>query len=290
MSKMVKSYLSMGSNIGNKLYYLMEALIMIDGISEVKLTKVSSFYETAPWGYTDQDSFYNIAAEVETSLLPMELLKKLQDVENKLQRRREVRWGPRTIDIDIIFYDDLKVETGSLILPHPRYRERKFVLAPLYEVYNKREELLKYIRDDRSEIEKIMPNILISSCLLGRECTYRGDSNKKWIFDVIDKVRYVEVCPEVEGGLSTPRTPAERLDEAVITRDGLDVTEEFLRGAHAALDIAKENQCSVAVLKAKSPSCGKGYIYDGTFSGKLTKGMGVTTELLEKNDIKVIAV
>ena len=240
MSREIKAYLSLGSNMGNKLYYLMEALIAIDAMEKVTLARVSSFYETAPWGFTDQDTFYNIAVEVRTDLLPFELLRKLQGVEDKLQRKREVRWGPRTIDIDIVFYDNLIIDTEELVVPHPRYRERKFVLAPLYEIYDKREKLLKYLKSDESEIKKITPNILISSCLLGEECTYRGDSNKKKIFDVIDKVNYIAVCPEVEGGLSIPRPPAERVGDRVVDKDGRDVTEAFITGAEKALITAKK--------------------------------------------------
>jgi len=289
MNREVRAYLSMGSNIGNKLYYLMEGLLMIDSLEGVKLSQVSSFYETEPWGYTEQDTFYNIAVEIRTTLLPFELLRKLQELETKLHRKREVRWGPRTIDIDIIFYDNLTLHIEELTLPHPRYQERKFVLAPLYEVYNNKAELLKYLRRDRSEIRKITPRVLVSSCLLGEECTYRGGSNKKDILDRISKVEYIKVCPEVVGGLSTPRTPAERQGEKVVTAAGEDVTAQFLKGAQLTLESAVANKCSVAIMKAKSPSCGKELIYDGTFSGSLTEGQGVTVELLERNNIKVIA-
>lgn len=289
MNREVRAYLSMGSNMGNKLYYLMEGLLMIDALKGVRLIQVSSFYETEPWGYMDQDTFYNIAVEVRTNLLPFELLRKLQEVEAKLHRKREVRWGPRTIDIDIIFYDNLTLHMEELTLPHPRYRERKFVLAPLYEVYNNKAELLKYLRRDKSQIKKVTPRILVSSCLLGEKCTYRGGSNKKDILDVIGNVEYIGVCPEVDGGLSTPRTPAERQGERVVTATGEDVTVQFMKGAQVALETAVANNCSVAIMKSKSPSCGKGLIYDGTFSRKLTEGQGVTAELLEKNNIKVIA-
>lgn len=289
MNREVRAYLSMGSNIGNKLYYLMEGLLMIDALEGVRLTQVSSFYETEPWGYTEQDTFYNIAVEVRTTLLPFELLRKLQEVETKLHRKREVRWGPRTIDIDIIFYDDLTLHIEELTLPHPRYHERKFVLAPLYEVYNNKAKLLKHLRRDTSEIRRIVPKILVSSCLLGEKCTYRGGSNKKDILDIIGKVEYIGVCPEVDGGLPTPRTPAERQGDRVVTAVGEDVTAQFVRGAQVALETALANKCSVAIMKAKSPSCGKDLIYDGTFSGRLTEGQGVTVELLEKNNIKVIA-
>lgn len=289
MNKEVRVYLSMGSNMGNKLYYLIEALIMIDQLEKVTLTKVSSFYETEPWGYTDQDTFYNIAVEVRTTLLPFDLLRKLQNIETKLERKREVRWGPRTIDIDIICYDNLSIKTPDLNLPHKMYRERKFVLVPLYEVYMNKEDLLKYIRKDSSKIEKVVPKVLVSSCLLGENCTYRGDNNKKRILDIIDTVEYIKICPEVEGGLPTPRTPAEIVGERVLTKDGIDVTKEFLKGAQISLEIAKINKCTLAIMKSKSPSCGSGMIYDGTFSGKLIEGSGITSVKIGKN-IKVISI
>ena len=97
----------------------------------------------------------------------------------------------------------------------------------------------------------------------------------------------IPVCPEQLGGLSTPRIPSERRGERVVNRAGEDVTSQFIRGAEEALRIAKLYGCQVAVLKERSPSCGCGRIYDGTFSGKLTDGDGVTAELLRREGIKV---
>lgn len=288
MNKEVRAYLSMGSNIGNKIYYLVEGLVKIDALEGVRLTKVSSFYETEPWGYLEQDSFYNIAVEVRTTLLPFELLRKLQNVEKELHRKRDLRWGPRTLDIDIIFYDELSVKTGDLILPHPRYQDRKFVLAPLYEVYNNKDFLLKYLRKDSSKIEKIVPRVLVGSCLLGEDCTYRGDNNKRDILDVITGIEYIKICPEVEGGLTTPRPPAEILKDKVITADGKDVTKEFELGAKKALEAAKENNCTLAIMKARSPSCGCTKVYDGTFTGTLTNGDGITVTELIKNKLDIV--
>ena len=97
----------------------------------------------------------------------------------------------------------------------------------------------------------------------------------------------IPVCPEVLGGLRTPRTPAEIRDERVITKDGRDVTEEYVRGAEETLQIAREKNCRRAVLKERSPSCGSGFIYDGTFSKKLIPGDGITVRLLKKAGICV---
>ena len=135
-----------------------------------------------------------------------------------------------------------------------------------------------------------MPKILVSACLYG-ECTkYNGTNNLlkhplflKWK----NMGELVSVCPEVLGGLPTPRTPSERVGDKVLMRDGRDVTENYNKGAMIALERAKSFGCTAAILKARSPSCGKGRIYDGSFSGNLTDRDGVTAELLIKNGIKV---
>jgi len=132
-------------------------------------------------------------------------------------------------------------------------------------------------------------NVLISACLLGVACRYDGKSVKK--FDptpFLDSYNFIPVCPEIYGGLETPRTPSERVEERVVMKNGKDVTEQFFKGANEALLLCKIFDCKFAVLKEKSPSCGSGLIYDGSFSGRLTKGDGVTAELLKANGITVI--
>ena len=132
--------------------------------------------------------------------------------------------------------------------------------------------------------------ILVSACLLGICCRYDGRGNP---YDAVlsllnrDDITLIPVCPEQLGGMSTPRIPSERRGERVVNRAGEDVTSQFIRGAEEALRIAKLYGCQVAVLKERSPSCGCGRIYDGTFSGKLTDGDGVTAELLRREGIKV---
>lgn len=134
-----------------------------------------------------------------------------------------------------------------------------------------------------------MERILVSKCLAGFNCRYDGGNNLvPAVKDLVDRGLAVPVCPEQLGGLSTPRTPSERRGSRVISKDGDDVTAEFKAGAKAALKIALENNCRVAILKAHSPSCGKGCIYDGQFIGKLVPGSGVTAELLLRNGIKVM--
>lgn len=134
--------------------------------------------------------------------------------------------------------------------------------------------------------------LLVSACLLGEPCRYDGKSSKdEATIEYLKDKEYIEVCPEVLGGLDTPRDPAEKKiidgEVRIVNCTGVDVTKEFLKGAEEALKIAKENKCTKAILKAKSPSCGCGKIYDGSFSGKLIEGNGVTAELLMNNGILV---
>lgn len=133
-------------------------------------------------------------------------------------------------------------------------------------------------------------NILISGCLLGERCRYDGKSKVCPKADNLkEKYNLIPVCPEVLGGLITPRTPCEIQSDRVIDQNGVDKTLEYKKGAEIALALAKENNCHIAVLKSKSPSCGKGHIYDGTFSKTLKEGNGITADLLLENGIKVIS-
>ncbi len=133
-----------------------------------------------------------------------------------------------------------------------------------------------------------MAKILVSNCLLGCECRYKGDGCLcEKILELAKDHTIIGVCPEQAGGLPTPRAPSEIQGDKLITSKGEDVTKQYLRGANTALFLAKLNKVDFAILKAKSPSCGKGIIYDGTFSGKLTSGNGVTAKLLLDNGIPV---
>lgn len=130
--------------------------------------------------------------------------------------------------------------------------------------------------------------LLISACLLGCRCRYDGASKTHPLVDQLAAHHtLVPVCPEQLGGLATPRPPAERRGALVVTREGGDVTEQYRRGAEEALKLCRALGCQAAVLKARSPSCGHGAIYDGTFSGTLVPGDGVTAELLAAQDIPV---
>jgi len=132
-------------------------------------------------------------------------------------------------------------------------------------------------------------NIIISACLLGAGCRYDGKSlHLDRLDELTEKYNLIPLCPEILGGLGIPRSPAERTGDKIIDSAGQDVTGYFYRGAEEALKMARLFNCRYAVLKEKSPSCGYGKIYDGTFSGVLVDGNGVTAELFAKNGIAVI--
>ncbi len=131
-------------------------------------------------------------------------------------------------------------------------------------------------------------NLLISACLLGEPCRYDGRSVPAAPIERLrEKYNLIKVCPEVAGGLPTPRVPSERIGDRVMMRDGTDVTENYKRGAEQALRLAREYGCAKALLKERSPSCGKHRIYDGSFTSTLTDRHGVTAELLLSEGIEV---
>lgn len=142
-------------------------------------------------------------------------------------------------------------------------------------------------------------SVVVSVCLAGIKCRYDGNSSiNSYILGLMEKEKCMLVCPE--SGLSCPRSPAEIVGGSgedvlegrarVISKDGSDVTREFIQGAYETLATVKENNIKVAYLKKRSPSCGYLEIYDGTFSGKLTQGNGVTAALLLKNGIEVVGI
>lgn len=134
-------------------------------------------------------------------------------------------------------------------------------------------------------------HILVSWCLLGEPCRYDGRSVPAEGLNMLRRAGHtlIPVCPEVLGGLSTPRPPAElQPDGRVINREGEDVTAAYLEGAGLALEIARQQGCTLAVLKANSPSCGSNLIYDGTFSGTRIRGQGVAARLIAEAGIPVV--
>lgn len=133
-----------------------------------------------------------------------------------------------------------------------------------------------------------MEKLLISACLLGTACRYDGASKPHALIErLAERYGLVPVCPEQLGGLPTPRPPAERQGGRVVTREGTDVTAQYRRGAEETLRLCRLLGCGAAVLKERSPSCGHGEIYDGTFSGRLAAGDGAAAELLAAQGIPV---
>lgn len=128
------SYVALGSNMGDRFEYLERAVRLVDGHEEMKVVNTSSIYETDPVGYTDQDAFLNMVIKIQTELSPFELLGELNEIEEKLDRKREVKWGPRTIDLDILLYNQENIYSENLTVPHPRMQERAFVMIPLLEI------------------------------------------------------------------------------------------------------------------------------------------------------------
>jgi 2-amino-4-hydroxy-6-hydroxymethyldihydropteridine diphosphokinase len=160
---MVEALLGLGGNVGNVRATLDRAVAMLGEPGDVRLLARSSDYRTPPWGVADQAPFVNAAIAVETSLAPHELLARAQAVERALGRARaqERRWGPRPIDIDILAYDDIALDTPDLTLPHPRLFERAFVLVPLAEIVPERFIAGVRVRDalaklDTAGIEKLV--------------------------------------------------------------------------------------------------------------------------------------
>jgi 2-amino-4-hydroxy-6-hydroxymethyldihydropteridine diphosphokinase len=125
-------YLALGTNLGDRRANLRAALDALP--PRVRVASESHIYETAPWGYTDQPAFLNMAIKAETELPPLELLSHLKQIEARLGRQPTFEYGPRQIDMDILFYDDLIVNEEGLVIPHPRLHERAFVLVPLADV------------------------------------------------------------------------------------------------------------------------------------------------------------
>ena len=132
------------------------------------------------------------------------------------------------------------------------------------------------------------PKLLVSACLLGENCKYSGGNNRNEQVRALERYfQLIPVCPECFGGLPIPREPSEIRDGCVVSKSGVDVTAAFADGAEKTLYIAEEENCGLALLKERSPSCGCGQIYDGTFSRRLTEGDGVTAEALKAHGITI---
>ena len=132
--------------------------------------------------------------------------------------------------------------------------------------------------------------ILVSACLLGLNCKYDGENNRnEKVLEYVKDKEVIPVCPEIFGGLPTPRIPSEIVGDKVLNREKIDVTKEYQKGAEGTLYLAKLFNVKKALLKESSPSCGSNTIYDGTFSKNKKEGMGITAKLLKENGIEIIS-
>ena len=158
-----KVYLSLGSNIGNRQEYIESAIELVGKREGIKILKKSGLYETSPVGYVEQDLFLNAVIKIETDFSEREILKIINKIENELDRKREIRWGPRTIDIDILIFSDKKINETDLIIPHKEMLNRLFVLVPLIEIYDgeyfEKEKIIERIEElvavGNQKIEKL---------------------------------------------------------------------------------------------------------------------------------------
>jgi 2-amino-4-hydroxy-6-hydroxymethyldihydropteridine diphosphokinase len=130
-----EAYVALGANLGERDTSLREALRRLASVPGLELLRISGVYETDPVGYADQPAFLNMAAAVATDLPPAALLRKLLAIEKDMGRVRDIRWGPRTIDLDLLLYEGVSMDTEELTLPHPRMGERAFVLVPLRDIW-----------------------------------------------------------------------------------------------------------------------------------------------------------
>lgn len=131
---MAIAYIGLGSNMGNPVENLRQALQKLNGIKGVEVQAVAGVFRTAPVGYEEQEWFHNTVAEITTELTPHQLLHVLLNIEAQLGRVRTIHWGPRTLDLDLLLYEDQVIEDEQLIVPHPRMVERAFVMVPLAEL------------------------------------------------------------------------------------------------------------------------------------------------------------
>ena len=151
-----RAYLGLGSNLGDKKKYLDDAVKALDSLPGCHVEKVSSYLVTEPYGGVEQDDFLNACLCLKTMLEPEELLEKMHEIEQAAHRERIIRWGPRTLDLDILLYDDLVMDSDDLVIPHVEMHLREFVLKPLAEIAPNRRHpiLLKTTQQLLNELDK----------------------------------------------------------------------------------------------------------------------------------------
>lgn len=131
---LVTAYLGLGSNIGDRISSIRDAISRLAELDDIRIEAISSLYETEPAGYIDQPDFINCVVKIETGYNPYQLLDAVHNIENSMGRIRNIRWGPRIIDIDILLFGNTRIKTDDLEIPHPRMLERSFVMVPLLEI------------------------------------------------------------------------------------------------------------------------------------------------------------
>lgn len=202
---MQTTYLSMGSNIGDRQYYLHEAIRLLGKHPKIMIEKVSNFYESSPVGGVKQDDFTNLALKVATLLEPLELLDFIHEVELSLNRERKIHWGPRTIDIDIIFYGNSEIQEENLIVPHKEAFNRLFVLKPIFELLSND---FKYYEPIREAIAKL------SESEQELHVIEEEKSPKNRIEEAVKEILFaVGENPNREGLLETPARVAKMYEE-----------------------------------------------------------------------------
>ncbi|OGS21107.1 MAG: 2-amino-4-hydroxy-6-hydroxymethyldihydropteridine diphosphokinase [Elusimicrobia bacterium RIFOXYA2_FULL_39_19] len=133
---MVKAYIGIGTNLGNKRKNIIKAYELLNNRNDIVINSTSSSIKTKAWGYKNQPDFLNAVLEIETELQPLALLKVLKEIEKKIGRKKTFKWGPRLIDLDILTYGNKKLKTKTLTIPHPEMKNRDFVIKPLEELKN----------------------------------------------------------------------------------------------------------------------------------------------------------
>ncbi|ANS77327.1 2-amino-4-hydroxy-6-hydroxymethyldihydropteridine pyrophosphokinase [Paenibacillus yonginensis] len=174
-SELSEAFIALGANLGDREATLMEAIRRLDLHPDITVTRCSNLYETEPVGYLDQPDFVNMAISVRTGLTPLELLRFMLETEQQLGRERNIRWGPRTVDLDLLWMDGLTLDTPELTLPHPRMMERAFVLVPMKDIVGSEDsENVKGLRDSLHDALERLPEK--KGICLWKTCTWRSAS------------------------------------------------------------------------------------------------------------------
>ncbi|MFC4652550.1 GTP cyclohydrolase I FolE [Lactococcus nasutitermitis] len=210
-------YLSLGSNIGDKQYYLHEAVQVLGKNPQILIEKKSKFYTTSPVGEVIQDDFINLAVRLSTTLSPQELLLVIHDIETALNRERTIHWGPRTIDIDILFYGDMIVNEETLIIPHKEIFNRLFVLIPLLDLIDNKFAYFSKITEAIDNLKKTNQEI--------REVAEEMPAQQKIEKAIYDILSAVGENPEREGLLETPTRVAKMYKEILSSQHLKKFTE-----------------------------------------------------------------